>query len=188
MNLTTLIKDLFKSAAKKIEKAANTKLVTLTAVTGDPSDITTLPPFNRKDPKEVAAMVVLALGRYPKNREECFAMMNDLKGPEPLSNMEKEFIRDRFMDGKDYIMRSYFKGATPENDYTPQRPLRIEVIELSDSFESEGYARLWIPSGGADSPRQVTLRKKNSTGEWFINQHEFLLGNIRIPKSEDKWA
>ena len=61
MNLTTLIKGLFKSAAKKIEKAANTKIVTLTAVTGDPSEITTLPPFNRKDPKGVAAMVVLAI-------------------------------------------------------------------------------------------------------------------------------
>lgn len=188
MNLVTLIKDLFSSASKKIKKAAATKIVTLTAVTGDPSDITALPPFNRKDPKEVAAMTVLALGRYPKNREECFAMMNDLKGPEPLTNMEKQFINDRFMDGKDYIMRSYFKGATPENDYTPSKPLMVQVIELADSYESEGYARLWIPSGGADSPRQITLRKKASTGEWFVNQHEFLLGNIRIPKSEDKWA
>ena len=160
------VKSLFKTAEKKAVTALNTKTITFTTVTGDPTDLTALPPFNRQDPKEVAAMTVLALCRYSKNQEECFAMLNDLKGPDPLSNIDKEFIRDRFAD----------------------RPLQVKVIEQSNSFDNTTYARLWIQCGGSDSPRQVTLRKKPSTGEWFVNQHQFLLAGIRLPKSQDKWA
>lgn len=182
------VKSLFKTAEKKAVTALNTKTITFTTVTGDPADLTALPPFNRQDPREVAAMTVLALCRYTKNQEECFAMLNDLRGPDPLSNIDKEFIRDRFADEHDYVMRSYFVGAKPDNDYTPSRPLQVKVIEQSNSFDNTTYARLWIQCGGSDSPRQVTLRKKPSTGEWFVNQHQFLLAGIRLPKSQDKWA
>lgn len=188
MYLKDLITKLFKGAAKKIEKAVNTKTITITGYSGDPTEITALPPFDRKDPKQVAAMTVLALNRYVKNIDECFAMLNDLRGPSPLSNIDKEFIRDRFADDHDYVMRSYFVGATPENDYTPGKPLQVKVIEQSNSFDNTTYARLWIPSSGADSPRPITLRQKPSTGEWFVNQHEFLLARIKLPKSEDAWA
>ncbi|MBO4325866.1 MAG: hypothetical protein J5950_01175 [Clostridia bacterium] len=187
-SISEFFKKLFKSGAKEIQKAANTKTITLSSITVDPDEVTELPEFDRKDPKMVAALTVVALCRYPKSKEECFAMLDNLKGPEPLTNRDKEFIRDRFMDGKDYVPKSYFAGATPENNYTPSKPLQVKIVEQSNSFENDGYARFWIPSGGADSPRQITLRQKKSTGEWFVNQHEFLLAGIRIPVSQDKWA
>ena len=104
-----------------------------------------------------------------------------------MSNMEKQFIRDRFMDGKDYLVKSYFKGATPSNNYTPDIPY---VLELSDNvapMAEENYKRLDIRSGGADSPRQITLRQKPSTGEWFLWDQTILVG-IRVPVSQDPWA
>ena len=42
-----------------------------------------------------------------------------------------------------------------------------------------------VKSGGADSPRQVVLRSKPSTGQWFL-WDQFLLSGIRKPKSQDE--
>jgi hypothetical protein len=54
-------------------------------------------------------------------------MLDFLKGPEPMNPSEKMNISDRFMDGKDYIPRSYFAGATPQNDYAPAQPLTLHI-------------------------------------------------------------
>ena len=75
-----------------------------------------------------------------------------------MSGMDINFIRDRFMDGKDYVPRSYFKGATPENDYTPEIPLKITVGDNPYSYENDGYAKLFVTSGGADSPKDTIFR------------------------------
>lgn len=51
----------------------------------------------------------------------------------------------------------------------------------------QGYLTLHIRSGGADSPRQIKLRQKPSTGQWFLWE-QFLLSDIRPPVSADPWA
>ena len=56
------------------------------------------------------------------------------------------------------------------------------------TYQQEGYARFLITCGGADSPRHMSLRKKGSTGEWFLWDYKGLLSGIRIPASEDPWA
>ncbi len=143
-----------------------------------------------KDPATVAALCVLALDRYGKDREACFAMMDYLKGPEPLTPYEKQMINNQHMDGKDYVLRSYLEGAAPENNYTPSQPFTIKPFENPYSREnySSGYIKIFLNSGGADSARYVVLRTKPSTGQWFINQFQGLLSGIRIPKEQDKWA
>ena len=146
-----------------------------------------LPEANLKTPEGTAALTVAALAVYPTDHEECYRMLNYLRGPRPLSTMEQQFIRDRFMDGKDYLPKSYFKGATPANNYTPEGPYVIELSESAALFAEEGYKRFDIRSGGADSPRQVTLRLKPSTGEWFLWDQTLLVG-IRVPVSQDPWA
>ena len=50
-------------------------------------------------------------------------MLNFLRGPRPLSPYEISFLDDRFRDGNWYVPFSYFKGAIPENDYTPNEPV-----------------------------------------------------------------
>ena len=116
-------------------------------------------------------------------------MLNFLKGPQPLSQKEISFLNDRFMDGASYIPRSFFKGATPDNDYAPTAPFTIDVMEqeYSRDQQGEGYVVLWLQSGGADSPREVKLRNKPSTGQWFLWE-QMLLSGIRKPKSTDAWA
>jgi hypothetical protein len=187
-NLGKIFSGVTKEVKKEIETAKKTKTFVLSALPKTAEEMTSMKEFDRKDPLSVSAFTVAAFCRFPESRDDCYAMINDLKGPEPISNMNKEFIRDRFMDGKDYVPRSYFVGATPANDYTTSAPYKVEIIEQSNSRENAGYIRLWITSGGADSPRLIVLRQKPSTGEWFLNQFEFLLGDIRIPKSKDKWA
>ena len=70
-----------------------------------------LPEAQLSDPFDAAALTVLAFCFYSENKEECFKMLDYLRGPRPLSVMDKQFIADRFRD-KDYVPRSYFKGAT----------------------------------------------------------------------------
>ncbi len=141
-----------------------------------------------KDPYKIVALSIAVLCLYPVNKELCLAMVNYLKGPKPLSNYEMQFMRDR-LQGKEYIAASYFDGATPENEYEPRLPLTIRVRKTSNSeaMLEEGYIQLYVTSGGADSERWIRLRKKESTGQWFLWEY-FILSDIRKPKSADPFA
>lgn len=136
-------------------------------------------------PFGTAALTVLAFCVYPKNKEISLEMLDFLRGPRPLSVMDKQFIADRFRD-KDYVPRSYFEGATPENNYQPSAPYTITVSENPYSYQNEGYATLYVTSGGADSPRSVQLRLAKD-GKWYLWE-QYLLADIRKPESENPWA
>lgn len=86
------------------------------------NEILALPQAAMSTPYETAALTVLALCVYPTDKDAAYAILDHLRGPRKLTNMDKQFIRDRFMDGKTYIPRSYFTGATPGNGYTPNKP------------------------------------------------------------------
>lgn len=144
-----------------------------------------LPQAALSNPFDTAAMTVLALCFYPQDRELCYQMLEFLKGPGSLSPYERQFIRDRFMDS-DYVPRSYFRGAVPQNDYLPSQPYTISVSENPYSYQNQGYAKLFIRSGGADSPREVLLRLAKD-GKWYLWE-QFLLVGIRAPESSDPWA
>ncbi len=148
------------------------------------------PEADLKDPFGVLALFMAALCVYPENRDIALEMIDFLKGPRPLSGLDKQFLRDRFMDGKDYLGPSYFAGAAPANNYRPASPWTITVEEQAHSRDqfSEGYLKLFVASGGADSPRGVTLRLKPSTGEWFIWEYSGVLSGIRVPLAKDDWA
>ena len=144
-----------------------------------------LPQAKMSTPFETAAMTVLAFCYYPMDKELCLQMLDFLRGPRPLSGYDKQFIRDRFMD-KDYVPRSYFEGATPQNDYEPQEPYTIIVKETPYSYANQGMAKLDIRSGGADSPRQIELRKAKD-GKWYLWE-QYILVDIRQPESSNPWA
>ena len=61
------------------------------------------------------------------------------------------------------------------------------MYEQPNSRVDDNLVTLWLKSGGADTERQITLRKKVSTGEWFLWGQNLLVG-IREPKSQDPWA
>lgn len=145
---------------------------------------------NPKDFFETAALAVLALNVYADFPEECEAMLNYLNGPDPVAVRDMQLIKTQFMEGGKYTVKSYFKGATPQNNYTPSMPFTVTVHDNPYSYDTmkDGYVSLYIPSGGADNDRKVMLRTKPSTGEWFIHTWQGLLMGIRTADEANPWA
>ena len=144
-----------------------------------------LPQAQLQTPFDTAALTVLALCFYPQDKELSLKMLDFLRGPRPLSAYDKSFIKDRFMDA-DYVPRSYFVGAVPGNDYTPSEPYTIKASENPYSYDNEGYAKIFLTSGGADSPRYVQLRMTKD-GKWYLWE-QFILSGIRPCESTNPWA
>lgn len=177
------------NAVKNAKKKASVrhKTVKFEKLPQNVEEMKAMPNFSQKDEYAVAAFTVAALLRFVSSREDGKAMLSALKGPEDVSNLELQMMEERLSDS-DYLIRSYFRGAEPENDYRPKDPWTVEMVEYKNSRDIENYLYLYVVSGGADNPRQIQLRRKPSTGEWFVWVFEGLLMDIRIPVSEDKWA
>lgn len=137
-------------------------------------------------PYKTTALAILALCVYKNNKELCYSLLNALRGPSPLSNFDKQFLHDR-LNGKEYKPYSFFLGSNPNNSYTPTEPYTITVKSNPYSFTEDNYATLFVSSSGADSDREVKLRKKPSTGQWFVTEI-LALSDIRIPTKDDPWA
>ena len=139
-----------------------------------------------KSPSGTAALAVVALKNYSVNKGEGKRMLTLLKGPAGFGGTEEQFIKERLGEGKEnYIVDPYLKSTNPKNGYTFEKPyIRISKEEKID----EGYFRVYLISTGADSPRPVLLRLKPSEGMYYLNEANLLLGQIRKPLKDDKWA
>ena len=181
-NNTSINTTINKSAEKAVQKM-DSRNITFTKLPMTAAEVAP-----GQDAQMVAAYTVAALARYETDPAEAIAMLDALRGPRPLNGMDKQFLQDRFR-GKTYLMRSYFKGATPENNYTPVQPYRVTVSENTYSRTQfvDGYLTLYVACSGADSPRPLKLRNKPSTGQWFLWEQQLLTG-IRIPQVADPWA
>jgi hypothetical protein len=157
---------------------------TFNAVPAGVPELSTLPEAALTTPFQAAALTVIALCRYGEDPQGTIDMLNFLKGPQPLNPREVQFFKDR-LAGKAYKPFSFFAGATPQNNYTPTQPYQITVSEDAHTYDNAGYARLQISSGGADSPRPITMRQKGD--QWFLWE-QFLLSDIREPVANDPWA
>ena len=159
---------------------------TFEAVPQSIAELSAIPEASLDSAFKTSALTVLVLCRYGEDAQGTFEMLDNLKGPADLSTYEKQFIRER-LERKTYKPFSYFEGATPENGYKPSAPLTITVYETPYSFDEENWATLYVKSSGADNMRQIKLRKKPSTGQWFLNDIQ-CLSDIRVPVEEDPWA
>ena len=140
------------------------KEYTFDRVIMSPEEFEGLLEINRQDVYYVAAMTVAALCNYKDGAEKCHAMINMLKNPaEPMS------------------------GTSPQNGYIPAFPAKVQVADNPYSFITEDWATLLLQSSGADSQRQIKLRRKKSTGEWFLVE-QFLLADIREPVINEQGA
>lgn len=135
---------------------------------------------------KTTALAMLALLTHENNKALTYEMLDFLNGPEDVSAYTKQFIDER-LKGMEYKVKSFFAGATVQNNYTPTSPLTITVSSNPYSFDEENWATIFVQSSGADSPRPIKLRKKPSTGQWFINDIQ-CLSDIRVPVEADPWA
>jgi len=150
-------------------------------------ELKALPEADLSTPFKAAALALVAFALYPIDDDAALEMLDFLRGPEEVSAYDRQFLRDRFSD-KDYVPRSYFAGATLENNYEPSIPYVLEVSDGPYSYPEDNYATLYMTSAGADNPRSIRLRKKPSTGQWFVNEYGGLLMSIRTPAANDPWA
>lgn len=186
------LKKTVNSAEKKISADVSKKLTTknetfkFEALPTNVEELSSLPEFKLDTPYKTAALVLAALCNFENNPEKTFAMLDSLKGPESVSVYEKQFIRER-LASKQYIITSFFAGATVDNGYKPSTPFSITVSSNNYSFTEENWATLYVTSAGADSARMIKLRKKPSTGQWFLNEVQ-CLGDVKTPKALDPWA
>ena len=187
---SALKRETFKAAPQAVQSVGkgrnHTETFTFSALPQNVAQLQALPEASLNSAFKTTALTILALCRYEHSPEDAVAMLNFLKGPESVSVYEKQFIRER-LQGQAYIPRSYLAGATPQNGYQPTVPYTITVIENPYSFDNENWATLYVASGGADNPRNIKLRKKPSTGQWFLNDIQ-CLSQIRVPATEDPWA
>lgn len=175
------------SAAQSIGKGRNhSETFTFPTLPTDVAQLQALPEASLDSAFKTTALTLVALCWYEQDPEGAIAMLNFLKGPDDVSTYEKQFIRER-LTGKMYKARSFFAGATPQNGYQPTQPYTITVSENPYSFDNENWATLYVTSGGSDNPRPIKLRKKPSTGQWFLNDIQ-CLADIRVPVEEDPWA
>ncbi len=152
---------------------------------GNLDELRTMPQASLNEPEYAAALFLAAMMHYTENKEETYGMIEFLKGPYGLSTYEKQFLDDRMADGA-YVVRSFFNGTSPDNDYTPSLPYTIET-ERGFEQEIDGRMKIFINSSGADTKRHILLRHKVSTNQWFV-EDQMLLAMIRPPVSQDPWA
>jgi len=174
-------------AVQTVGKGSNhSETFTFSVLPVNVNQLKLLPEASLDSAFKTTALTLLALCRYEQDQAAAFEMLDFLKGPESVSTYEKQFIGER-LKGKAYKVRSFFAGATPENDYQPAQPYCITVSETPYSFDNENWATLYVTSSGSDNPRPIKLRKKPSTGQWFLNDIQ-CLADIRVPVAEDPWA
>ena len=174
--------DVVKNVAQQATNESQT--FTFQALPESVEEMKALPEASLDSPFKAAALTICALCAYAAAPEIGIDMLNFLKGPQPLSAYELSFLKDRFSDQK-YVPFSYFKGATPANNYTPDQPFTVTFFTNSHSYENEGYCMLHVKSGGADSERQIKLRRKGD--QWFLWE-QFVMVGIRKAAVDDPWA
>ena len=187
----SIFDNLKKGAAKAVNgvtssMGSKSETFTFSALPESLAQMQALPEATLDNPYKTAALTVCAICAYAADKNVGTEMLNWLRGPRPLGNSEISFLNDRFRDGKTYVPFSYFKGATPENDYTPDVPYTITIESNPYSDANEGYKKLFVRSSGADNLREIVLRKK-ADGQWLLWDQVILVG-IREPKSADPWA
>ncbi len=160
---------------------------TFAALPGSAAELRVLPEAAMDTPFQTAALAVCALCAFSADQSAGVEMLNFLRGPRPMNGQDISFVRDRFRGNRAYIIFSHFAGSMPESGYTPTLPYTLEVFSDARSGDQENMARLFVRSGGADSPRPVTLRLAKD-GKWYLWEYSSLLLDIRPPAASDPWA
>ena len=183
------VKNDIKTNDQQRKKEQGTTKFTFSQLPNNLNELKSLSEASMDTPFKTAALTILSLCIYSKNKDEGIKCLNFLRGPhqKPMLPSEIQFIDDRFRDsgsGK-LIPFSYFNGANPDNEYTPSKPYVLELFTNSHSYEQDTYCTLHIYSGGADSERQIKLRV--ASGTWYLWEQYVMVG-IKPPKSQNPWG
>lgn len=144
-----------------------------------------------KEPQGAVAVLLAAMEIY-KNDEvlgkKCLELSMYRLYPSILSLMKGK-LRDPESNGysQHFINMAYFKGASPENNYTPNKPYTVEVSvnsgrpyqKLTSANANVLYLR--IATQGADSPRPIEVIKPAHTEYFVINNASSIISQVKFP-------
>lgn len=145
-------------------------------------------------PQGGAACFVVANAIYVTNKDlglQCITLCTDIYhiGDAPpnsvnvkgkIINKSKQMDLDMRVFSKPFLARSYFDGANPDNNYTPNTPLSISIYRQPIDTEQNNRLKLFVVCGGADTARPITL-SKNSAGIWKAYEFSSLQVGCRPP-------
>lgn len=138
------------------------------------------------DPENTCALFLCALNLFVQDVETGSEALNILKGPQPLSNYDISWFKDR-LRGKSYLPYVYFEGASPQNNYIPAQPYTVKFYpDPRPEYCQEGYQKLFVKNAGFDSPRYFLLRQKG--GNWYIWEVYSVMMGVKTPAKENRWA
>lgn len=136
-----------------------------------------------RDPQGGAAATIVALLAYAGDEElgqQCLAAAVDRE----LSRSDVQRVRMQ-IDRQPYMLRSYVKGATPENGY--RLPTPPYVFEFSANPHSgdpaSGTYKVFAACAGAASPRPVTVQRDDQ-GIWKAREWSSLVVGVQAPARE----
>lgn len=84
-----------------------------------------------------------------------------------------------------YIMRSYAKGTSPENQYQMD-PNNYELNIVRVNPNHPKALQVYLRSSGADTPRPVYMKKSTRSELWYVFDHANTYTGIRPPKDPNK--
>ena len=160
-------------------------MFSFTSIPRNTKELSEMPEYSMKSPFARAALTVLVLCQYAISPDDTIEMLNLLSGPSALSSAEISKMQKK-LNGHEYIPYSFFENAVPANGYEPSLPFLIAVKDTAFSYNEPGYVTLYVKSSGAQTPRLIQLRKKESTEEWFLWHHD-LLDPIEEPQRYDPY-
>lgn len=130
-------------------------------------------------PEAAAAGCVAALRIMARDPEEGRKALLALNPDTPQSTLR---LAESQLERYPWLPDSYFVGSTPANGYAvPDEP----VISLSKNTysgsEEEGKVKFFLACSGADSPRPVTVIRRD--GSWRPGEWSSLIVGIRAPEN-----
>ena len=145
------------------------------------AELTASPYNDLRTPMNTAVLFVVALNVYNRDRDESIAMINYLRGPNPLNSDDISFLDGHMaQNNKDgYLSRSYLSGAVPQNGYTPSQPYTIATTDNPYTYYDRGDATVFVHCGGDSGPRSITMRK-SADSLWHLGTLS-LLDSVQSP-------
>ena len=129
-----------------------------------------LPEISMDTPYKTAALTVLAYTAFEEHPQESQKMFQTLCGSRALCESEWQILTKNIREDASSI-KNHFCGSVMGNEYVPDKPYTLGIMESDDSFEKEGFAVLYIVSGRNEKAGSVRLRLSND-GKWYFWDQE----------------
>ncbi len=145
-------------------------------------------------PQGSAAMFILALNIFLNDQALGRACLDMVRLNEPISDGEMKAHLIPLAEQYPQVARSYIRGATKDNGYTPPEDEWVMYFKITDERGPNRKAKtVYVGCSGTDSYRPITLctkppkyvrkrfgvHQEYETDPWFVTEYPSLLLPIR---------